>query len=385
MTVKVRPYRKGGWEVDIMIRLDTGERYRERRKAPVELKSAAMRWGLARERHLLKHGPDAVTSTQGKAGARVAQVEIEKEKEVPTFAGFVPRFMEGHVHANRHSAQTVKTTQKVLRVHILPVFGDMRLDQLTPEHLQRFKGERRHLANCTVNKALCQLRTMLRVAARWGVIDAVPVRFDMLKEPKTVMEFYDFDEYDQLIAAATEHSSRLLVLVLLGGDAGLRSGEIRGLEWKSINFRQGLLTVEQSEYNGQLTLPKHEKVRTVPMTGRLAKALKEHRHLQGPRVLYRADGGPLTQHSLYRSLERLCKRDGLTFRSPHKLRHTFCSHLAMRGAPARAIQELAGHANLHTTQRYMHLSPAALERAIRLLENPSPQPGARSGDIVETV
>jgi hypothetical protein len=42
--------------------------------------------------------------------------------------------------------------------------------------------------------------------------------------------------------------------------------------------------------------------------------------------------------------------------------------LAMRGAPARAIQELAGHPDLTTTQRYMHLSPAALEGAIRLLE-----------------
>ena len=52
----------------------------------------------------------------------------------------------------------------------------------------------------------------------------------------------------------------------------------------------------------------------------------------------------------------------------HILRHTFCSHLAMKGAPARAIQELAGHADLTTTQRYMHLSPAATEDAIRKLD-----------------
>ena len=58
----------------------------------------------------------------------------------------------------------------------------------------------------------------------------------------------------------------------------------------------------------------------------------------------------------------------------HILRHTFCSHLAMRGAPARAIQELAGHQDLETTQRYMHLSPAALDAAIRLLDEPSPRP-----------
>jgi hypothetical protein len=55
----------------------------------------------------------------------------------------------------------------------------------------------------------------------------------------------------------------------------------------------------------------------------------------------------------------------------HILRHTFCSHLSMRGAPARAIQELAGHADLAMIQRYMHLTPAALDAAIALLDEPS--------------
>jgi hypothetical protein len=51
-------------------------------------------------------------------------------------------------------------------------------------------------------------------------------------------------------------------------------------------------------------------------------------------------------------------------------RHTFCSHLAMRGAPVRAIQELAGHEDLSTMQRYMHVSPAAIRSAIELLDTP---------------
>lgn len=70
--------------------------------------------------------------------------------------------------------------------------------------------------------------------------------------------------------------------------------------------------------------------------------------------------------------------------------HTLCPHLAMRGAPARAIQELAGYQDLSTTQRDMHLSPAAVENAIRLLETPitggihltHPARADHSGDFV---
>ena len=54
----------------------------------------------------------------------------------------------------------------------------------------------------------------------------------------------------------------------------------------------------------------------------------------------------------------------------------------MQGAPARAIQELAGHQDLTTTQRYMHLSPAAIEGAIRLLDHR--RGGGISGDMLET-
>jgi hypothetical protein len=74
-----------------------------------------------------------------------------------------------------------------------------------------------------------------------------------------------------------------------------------------------------------------------------------------------------------------CRHDAYAARHKH---HTFCSHLVMRGGPARAIQELAGHRDLMTTQRYMRLSLAALDSAIRLRESPGIP---RSfGDILET-
>jgi Phage integrase family len=114
---------------------------------------------------------------------------------------------------------------------------------------------------------------------------------------------------------------------------------------------------------------------------RLATALREHRHLRSARVLCR-HSAPLSADVVNHYVERAARRARLSASGVHRLRHTFCSHQAMRGAPARAIQELAGHKDLITTQRYMHLSPAALEGAIRLLD----ATGIRRnrGDILET-
>ena len=131
-----------------------------------------------------------------------------------------------------------------------------------------------------------------------------------------------------------------------------------------------------------MTVPKGGRQRYVPLTIRLARALRAHRHLRGPLVLCQEDGSPLTRQMVQSWIGRVARRAGLSHLGVHILRHTFCSHLAMRGAPARAIQELAGHQDLSTTQRYMHLSPAAIEGAIRLLDEVTHDPVG--GDIAET-
>jgi integrase len=111
-------------------------------------------------------------------------------------------------------------------------------------------------------------------------------------------------------------------------------------------------------------------LRYVPLTIRLAGAFRDHRHLRCPNVLYQSDGQPLTRQMVQYRVLRASRRATLSQDGVHILRHTFCSHLAMRGAPPRAIQELAGHRELGMTQRYMHLSPAAFDSAIRLLDQP---------------
>src|SRR5437773_12152057 len=122
-------------------------------------------------------------------------------------------------------------------------------------------------------------------------------------------------------------------------------------------------------------------MRSVGLSSGQATALREHRHLRSARVLNRPDGSSLSADVVKHHVDRAVRRARMTTSGVHRLRHTFCSHLAMRGAPAKAIQELAGHKDLTTTQRYMHLSPAAIEGAI-LLDQPKPVHGF--GDILET-
>jgi integrase len=160
-------------------------------------------------------------------------------------------------------------------------------------------------------------------------------------------------------------------------------GEILALRWCDVDFRRGQISIQQAVWQGVVDVPKSGQGRVAPMTDALQSALQRARHLRGERVLYRDDGTPIVHATVRAWLEACERRAGLeVLGGLHKLRHTFCSHLAMRGAPPKAIQELAGHENLMTTLRYMHLSPAARKSAIALLNLRAEEDDF--GDIVET-
>ena len=161
----------------------------------------------------------------------------------------------------------------------------------------------------------------------------------------------------------------------------MRLGEIIALEWRDVELGARRLTVQRSEWLGHVTVPKGGRSRQLPMTQRLTAAVKAARHLRSDRVLCLTDGSAITRDRVIKAIRGAQRVAGID-QGVHILRHTFCSHLAMKGAPARAIQGLAGHADLSTTQRYMHLSPAALDSAIRLLDQPLAVQSF--GDILET-
>jgi integrase len=127
--------------------------------------------------------------------------------------------------------------------------------------------------------------------------------------------------YERLVEAARVKGWRTHLIVLLGGDAGLRAGEMVALHWSDVDFARRRLCVRHSDWRGSLPAPNSGRVRYVPLTERLLDALREYRHLRGARVLCKDDGAPLRCTSCV-------TRSARTWR---------CR------APSVAIQGLAGH------------------------------------------
>jgi len=111
--------------------------------------------------------------------------------------------------------------------------------------------------------------------------------------------------------------------------------------------------------------------------------LKEERHLKGPYVFCDDTGAPRRPGPSERGLTRALKAAGITREhgniSWHDLRHTYASHLVMRGTPLKVVQELLGHATIEMTMRYAHLSPEAKREAVQCLDLPPPAPTTPEG------
>ncbi len=362
MSVKVRQriYRETNtatWQADIHVKLLDGRKIRERSKVPgATSRSVALKWAHERERWLIVHGHETPTAPAPPV--------------VPTFAEFSRRFLAEYAVANRLKPSTIHNQSTLLRNYLAPHLGDRPLDQLREPDVQRLKAALHSLAPATVNNALTLLSTMLKTAAEWCLI-ATPPRIRMLKEPPPAFSFYDDDTFERLVTAATSIDPICLLVVLLGGEAGLRAGEILALRLRHCDLRRGVLRIEENEWQGHIGTPKGHRARQVVMTARLRATLLEFdtKH-PGPdrRLIARLDGTPATKRVIDGWLHRAQRAAGLPIRGPHVLRHTFCSRLAASGAAPRAIQELAGHRHSTTTDRYLHLTPCALQTAIGLLD-----------------
>jgi len=113
---------------------------------------------------------------------------------------------------------------------------------------------------------------------------------------------------------------------------------------------------------------KGKKERLAPLGGPAVEALQRYLELRrrtarGPLFINQEDGGRLTARSIQRLLKKYLIAANLDpTLTPHKLRHSFATHMLDAGADLRSVQELLGHANLSTTQIYTHVTPERLKK-----------------------
>ena len=354
MSVRVG-WLRGGWECDIRLRLPTGKAMRVRKKPPVKSRTAARRWGQLLEQEILRRNG-------------------LPQFAAPTLREFAPRFLD-HCKSERHKTSGIVRKDSALRVYLLPILGRRPLNEISSEDVARVKLRLREHAPSTVNNTLTTLSALLKLAVEWNVIDRMPCTIKMLPRVHAEAEFLDFDELDRLEDAAKSVGPTAHMVVLLGALAGLRLGEMIALRWIDVDLPRRRLNIRQNDWRGHVDLPKGGRAGTVDLCQRLLDGLTAHQPRSrllstDGRVLCRADGRSLTERVVRRQLEAAERLANLPPRGVHSLRHTFGAHLAMRGASPKAIQELMRHADLSMTQRYTHLSPAARESAVRLLDSP---------------
>jgi integrase len=387
MSVRLRQWKtkegkvQEAWWVDVKYQHPSGRVERVRKASPINTRRGAEEYER-QIRHAL------LTGSFGKE----KQTETNK---VPTFGEFVPRFITYSENNNKHSS--VVTKRQILEDHLLPAFGHIALDAIGPAEIEDFKAVMRKkpagipgkkdspskdalrkrkgarvklLSLKSVNNVLTVLHKLLALAKEQGVLEHVP-GVKLFKTEKPTFDFLTFEEAERLLNA-TEVEWRTLVLLAL--KTGLRHGELIGLQWRDVDLQRGKLQVRRTIWQGVTGLPKSSRERTVDLPGSAVDALRAHRHLRGPYVFCQEDGQPLTASMTEHRLTRAVCRAGIVREQGrigwHDLRHTYGSHLAMRGVPLKVIQELMGHATLEMTQRYAHLAPETRESAVQQLDQP---------------
>ncbi|MFH0899426.1 MAG: site-specific integrase [Pseudomonadota bacterium] len=313
----------------------------------------------------------AVMKAQGlmPSAPQPARKEAQK-KETPRFVDFADRFLDLARMKNKPSE--VATKESTLRVHLKPYFGEKRLDEIGFADIQDYvaaklapKTDGKVLSKKSINNHLTVLRRLLVVAKKRGLIGTVP-EIEWLKVPKPDFDFLSFEEADRILDADVDSEWHTMILVALR--TGMRLGELLALRWEDVDLTIGQVRVCRSVSRGIITTPKSGKDRVIPLGDEVLAALKVHRHLRGELVFCTMAGRMLKKGECKHPLWRACRRAGLRRIGWHVCRHTFASHLVMRGAQLKAVQELLGHATIEMTMRYAHLSPHVSRDAVQLLD-----------------
>lgn len=259
---------------------------------------------------------------------------------------------------------SLRADNVALNHHLLPVFGRMKLREITPGAVQRYIDRRRlvtrkngkRMRAATIRNEVFTLSAIFREAVRRELVQFNPVsRVRKPREDNVIVRYLTPDEDERLFAALAPHLKPIVTAAL---HTGMRKGELLRLAWADIDFDQRLITVLHTKSN---------RKRYIPMNDTLVELLKSLPHSsEDVHVFVNKRTGDIYGDikTSWKTTMRKAKIENFRF---HDLRHTFASRLAQAGIPILVIKELLGHNDITTTMRYAHLSPTDMYKAVDVL------------------
>ena len=265
---------------------------------------------------------------------------------------------------------SVQTENGLFTKWIAPVIANLPLKDVSPFHLERIKKAIADggLSARTASYALCVVRQVFNFARDRDMTACVSPTCKV-KSPKTDnrrLRFLTHDEADRLLEHVAKRSPELYAISLVSLHCGLRAGEIFNLMWSDVDFDRETLTLRDT---------KNGRTRIAYMTGPVRELIAD-RDKGGPgEAVFPGRGGvrrSYVSNAFERAVKDLGFNDGITDARQkvvfHTLRHTFASWLVEQGTDLYSVKELMGHRTLSMTERYSHLAPESLRRAVKGLE-----------------
>lgn len=296
---------------------------------------------------------------------------MKKPKARITFSELAVTYL-----ANTSHMKSWKTNKSRLDHSLLPFFGKLYLDEVTPQHIEEYRSARlKQRKPITTNRELALLKGMFTKAIDYGYVTANPVKkVKMIPESDCSRKrILTQGEEERLMAEAAPHFKPFLIIAL---NSGMRRGEILKLAWPQVDFRSRLVHVVKTKRN---------KNRVVPMNNVLYKTL------QGLKA--EANGSERVYQSKHVKgvFETARKKAGLEGLRLHDLRHTFATRLIQAGVDVFTVQKLLGHSTITMTMRYVHSFEAQMRDAVAQLDKkfaqsllnfrPGPSPTSGEGRV----
>ena len=294
-------------------------------------------------------------------------VQSEDEQRALTFRELGELWLNSH---RQIKANTRVGYESQLRLQIGRFIGDCLIDELTVDDMAAFvvAMEQTGYEPYTIRNAYTTATTVLDYGIRLGHLTTNPARLlpgrerpRMVRHPVRILAA---NEISRLLGNARDPYRTIFAIAVF---AGLRSGELSGLQFRDIDLVNRRLHVRRQAQNGQLVPPKTDNaVRTValldPMPSILERFRAAHPSVAPEQLLFMDKGKPLRPHRLLYTLRRTARRAGIEQHPDeppirlHDLRHTCASIYIAARADVAFIARQLGHATPATTlQIYAHL------------------------------